>query len=152
MMDKTTLEGLFQQAIKREVEAGAFYRDVAERVQNPAVKKIFQSLSEEEQKHEEMLWRYHSDPSFYMKFKAPQDYKVAETVELPELKADMKPADALALAMKKEQQAAEFYQSLATMSTEEDLKNIYEELAKMELGHKHRLENLYVDVGYPEVW
>jgi bifunctional DNase/RNase len=35
----------------------------------------------------------------------PPDYKVAESVELPEITIDMKPADAIALAMKKEQQA-----------------------------------------------
>ena len=151
-MDQADLDKLFDTAIGREKEAYKFYKDVAERVSNPAVKELFDKLAAEEQGHEEALWKFKSDPSAPMKFKAPPDYKVAETGERPEITADMKPADAIALAMKKEQQAVEFYQQLADWCTDSALAAQYENLAKMELNHKHKLENLFVDIGYPEVW
>lgn len=87
-----------------------------------------------------------------MKIQAPPDYKVAETTELPKLSIDMKPADAIALAMKKEQQAVEFYRALGESATDASVKKIFENLTNMELGHKHRLENVFVEIGYPEVF
>ncbi len=151
-MDQLEIGKLFGTAISREKEAYKFYSDVAERVSDQAVKDIFQELANDEKGHEEALWKFRADPSALMKFKAPPDYKVAETVDLPTVTAEMKPADAIALAMKKEQQAVEFYKQLADWCTDDALKATYENLSQMELGHKHRLENLFVDIGYPEVW
>jgi rubrerythrin len=151
-MNESEISKLFETAIGREVEAHQFYRDVAERVQDPKVKEIFAQLAQEEKAHEELLWKLRHDPSVPMKFAAPADYKVAEAVELPEITLSMKPADALALAMKKEQQAMEFYQQLADWCTDDSVKQHYANLANMELSHKHRLEGLFVDVGYPEAW
>ena len=45
--------------------------------------------------------------------KTMPDYKVAETVDMPRLSLDMKPAEAIALAMKKEEEAMRMYLSLA---------------------------------------
>ena len=75
---------------------------------------------------------------------------MAEEVELPELTESMKPADALALAMKKEQQAVEFYRRLAQNTTDNELKKLCLEMANMELNHKQKLENAYTDVAYVE--
>ncbi len=151
-MDELQKNDLFRTAIGRELEAYTFYKDVAERVNNAAVKQIFEELSIEEKRHEEMLWKMKGDDTVSFKINAPQDLKVAETVDLPPLSMDMKPADAIALAMKKEEQAVAFYQALANMCQEEETKRIYTELSKMEMTHKHRLENAFVDIGYPEVW
>jgi rubrerythrin len=88
-----------------------------------------------------------------MKFAAPpSDFKIAEATELPVLSFDAKPADAIALAMKKEQQAVEFYRALAQTALDNGLKQVLESLATMELGHKHRLETIFVDIGYPEAF
>jgi rubrerythrin len=46
-------------------------------------------------------------------FSESRDYKVAETVDEPELSMDMKPADAFALAMKKEEEAMKQYTEMA---------------------------------------
>ena len=80
------------------------------------------------------------------------DYKVAEATELPALSIEMKPADAIALAMKKEQEAVEFYRGLADGSDDAEIKKIFENLVNMELTHKNRLENVFVEIGYPEVF
>jgi rubrerythrin len=64
----------------------------------------------------------------------------------------MRPAEALALAMKREQEAAEFYLGLARAAADPALRAAFEDIARMELGHKARLEGMYVDVGYPEAF
>ena len=64
----------------------------------------------------------------------------------------MKPADAIALAMKKEEEAVKFYQGMAAVSQDEEIKGKFEYLAGMELIHKNRLENVFVEIGYPEVF
>ncbi len=152
-MDQTEITKLFDLAIGREVEAHNFYKGVAEKVTNQSVREIFLQLAQEEKGHEELLFRLRGDPTATLRFTPPPDHKVAESVEeLPELSLEMKPADALALAMKKEQQAKELYERLAAWSEDEALRGMYQDLANMESNHKHRLENLFVDVGYPEVW
>jgi rubrerythrin len=54
--------------------------------------------------------------------------------------------------MKKEQQAVEFYRGLAAGSTDAEVRGVFENLANMELGHKTRLEDIYLEVGYPEAF
>jgi rubrerythrin len=102
--------------------------------------------------HKELLEKFKYDPTMVMKIEAPPDYKVAEATELTKLSIAMKPADAIALAMKKEQQAVEFYREFRDRATERSIKDVFENLANMELGHKHRLENVFVEIGYPEVF
>ncbi len=82
----------------------------------------------------------------------PVDYRVAEATETPLLSMEMKPSEAIALAMKKEQESAEFYLKLAKSAVDSKLQEIFRGLVNMELGHKTRIEELFVDIGYPEVW
>ncbi|GAK50113.1 conserved hypothetical cytosolic protein [Candidatus Moduliflexus flocculans] len=151
-MDKQQYEALFDMAISREIEAYEFYRKVSERAQNSEVKTVFAQLSQEELGHKNLLTQFKNDPAKIMKIEASPDYKVAEATELPALSAEMKPADAIALAMKKEQQAVEFYRALEQNAKEPELKAAFANLANMELGHKHRLENVFVQIGYPEAF
>jgi len=113
----------------------------------------FKQLAKEEMHHMEILEEFKADPTKMMNINAPKtDTKVAEATELPSLSADMKPADAIALAMKKEQEAVEFYRNLGKQCTSSESCRFFENLAKMELTHKQKLENLFVEIGYPEVF
>jgi rubrerythrin len=152
-MNSDEIDELFSVAIGREIEANEFYKAVAKRVRNPAVAEIFSDLAREEHGHMEVLEKYKHDPTLEMKIQAPvSDFKIAESMNLPRLSPDAKPADAIALAMKKEQQAVEFYRALALRSSDSALKQVLDNLANMELVHKHRLENAFVEIGYPEVF
>ena len=152
-MDKNAVEKLFSLAIKRELEAHEFYNQVATRTKNDDVKKVFAQLAAEEMQHRETLEKLQMDPTMVMKFVAPvKDYKVAEATEEPVLSIDMKPADAIALAMKKEQGAVEFYRGLAEQTEDAEMNKIFSNLVNMELAHKARLENVFVEIGYPEVF
>ncbi|MFH1874092.1 MAG: ferritin family protein [Pseudomonadota bacterium] len=152
-MDKLELEKIFSIAINREIESHEFYKDVAAKAQNPNVKKVFEELASEEMGHMELLEKFKEDPTRLMSFKsAPQDFKVAEATDLPKLTLDMQPADAIALAMKKEQQAVEFYRDLSKHCSSPETCNIFENLANMELTHKQKLEKVFVEIGYPEAF
>ncbi len=151
-MDRMELERTFSIAAKRELEARDFYTAVAEKCHDAAMRELFEKLAADETGHFELLEKFRADPAKVMKIAAPEsDWKIAESQELPVPNADMKPKDAIALAMKREQQAVEFYRALAA-SASADTKDIFENLANMELTHKHRLERLFIDVGYPEVF
>jgi rubrerythrin len=152
-MDTQELTRVFSLAAQRELEANAFYSRVAKTSGNADVKKVFEQLAQEEMGHFELLEKLRIDPTLPMKITAPkQDYKLAEATELPAFSDAMKPADAIALAMKKEQQAVEFYRGLSDAATDTQMKDVFNNLANMELGHKHRLETVFVDIGYPEAF
>lgn len=152
-MDMEEIRRLFGIAIEREIEANEFYAKAAKSMNDAAVRAIFNDLAKDELGHMELLERFREDPTLQMKMIKPDvDYKVAEEVALPKLSTDMKPADAIALAMKKEQQAMEFYRNMAAQCSDSGLKDIFNNLADMELGHKSRLETLFVDIGYPEAF
>ena len=139
-------------AIGREQEAFAFYSRAAERVANPTVRETFTQLAQDELGHKVFLQACLEDPRIADRLPAPADYRVAEATEEQPLSTDMKPAEALALAMKREQGSAEFYRGLAAAATEATLRAMLENLARMELGHKTRLEHMFVDIGYPEAF
>ena len=144
---------ILKMAVGNEVEAYEFYRDAAAKMKDPAMKKTFMELADEESGHKVLLEGYLSNEMKDMKFSEEKDYKVAETVEAPQtLSTDMAFKDAIALAMKKEQEAMEMYQQFADASEGAKQKETFLELAKMEKGHKVRLEGIYTDIAFIEVW
>jgi rubrerythrin len=152
-MNRPEIERLFRIAIDRELEANRFYTDLSKKVTDLNIQAIFNDLAAQEMGHYELLEKLRSDPSLEMKFRAPaQDWQIAEAEDEPSLNANMKPRDAIALAMKKEQRAAEFYKAMSAQAGDGETKAIFNNLANMELGHKHQLEEAFIDVGYPEVF
>lgn len=144
----TIIEG----AIAAEVEAHEFYTEVAKRSTNASVKRTFTELAADELSHKKFLEGCRLDPTQLQKIQTGPDYKVAEATALPELSIDMTPAEALALAMKKEEVAARFYEDLAASASDAVTRSMFENLARMEIGHKTRIEDLFVGVGYPEAF
>ena len=152
-MDKILVEQVFGIAIGREIEAHEFYTKAAASADYADVREIFEQLAKDEMGHMRFLEKLKNDPIKIMKISAPEsEYKMSEATEFPRLSTDMKPADAIQLALKKEQQAVEFYQHMADLTEEPELQDMFNQLSNMELGHKHRLENVFVEIGYPEVF
>ncbi|MCB5230272.1 MAG: ferritin family protein [Candidatus Cloacimonas sp.] len=152
-MDKEKIKELIDIAIEREEESYEFYSNVATVLENPSLKQLFTELANEEIGHKNFLLNILEKPDAHVVINAPKiDYKLAEQVELPKLSMSMKPAEAIALAMKKELQAAEFYQELAANMSDENLKASAISLANMELAHKTKLEKAYVDIAYIEAF
>jgi len=84
-MKEKKLESLIDVAIDREMEAYNFYRDLADKVEDPNIKDTLEYLAGEEQKHREFLMgyrdgRYESDS---LRLVDVVDYKIAEYLEEP---------------------------------------------------------------------
>ena len=152
-MALTPYESVISMAIDNEIEAYDFYYALSQKNLDTGMKQIFDELAKEEKNHRDILTAFLRNPDKPLKFKsAPADFKVAESVELPLLTLDMKPVDAIALAMKKEEEAMKTYLAFAQESDSNEQKGVFEELAKMEQGHKTRLEEIYTNMAFPEVW
>ena len=152
-MTATDIKKLFDFAIQQEFDAYDFYKSAGNKVENRAVKKIFEELAGEELGHANLLEHYKIDSTLVGKFNTLNvDYMIAETQEMPALSLSLKPADAIAIAMKREQLAAELYKAMSSSAVSQIEKQAFDSLMNMELNHKHRLENAFVEIGYPEVF
>lgn len=141
------------QAIEAEQEAYEFYKAVSEKTKDEYLKELFGEFAREELEHKKLLESYIAEDSVKkLTFQIAEDYQIAETVDKPKLSLDMKPAEAVALAMKEEQEAMELYLRLANVSMDPEQKNIFMKLAEMEKGHKAKLEAVYTNMAYVEVW
>ena len=139
-------------AIANEVEARKFFDNAASTLKDPLLKKVFASLAEDEKKHRDILTKIYTSNTMDRYFSESRDYKVAETVDEPELSMAMKPADAFALAMKKEEAAMKQYTEMAEMCDDDARRQVFLDLAAMERDHKLKMESAFIDIGYPEVW
>ena len=151
-MDKKTYQQILDAAIDSEIESHQFYQQAARKVGDAYLKKMFGELAEEELKHQLILQAFRKDERKAIHFARAADYHLSETMDDQPLSVDMKPADAIALAMKKEEAAMNQYASLARAATDEAVKKTFQELAAMEQGHKTKMEAAFVDIGFPEVW
>jgi len=151
-MDAEAYRTILSAAVQREIEAHLFYRSIADKVKDAQLKSLFGELAAEETQHRETLEAYLAKPPSSLRFDPSQDYKVAETLETPNLTMELKPADGIAIAIRKELEAMQLYTQLANRSTDPDLKRTFTELASMERGHKARLEDVYTNMAFPEVW
>ncbi|HNQ78660.1 MAG TPA: ferritin family protein [Acidobacteriota bacterium] len=151
-MNHDQFKKIISDAINCEIEAFNFYRSVSEKVKDKGLKELFGELAGEEEKHRTTLEgllriapeKFHFSPS--------QDYKVGDALPTPPLTADMKPLEGLVIAIKKELEAMQMYTQLAKTAADESQKTLFSELASMERGHKSRLEDIYTDMAFPEVW
>ena len=151
-MKTSEYEKVIKFAVNNEIEAFHFYMDVSKRIIDPYLKSMFEDFAREEKLHQEILQRILDNKKIGHYFPVTRDYKVAETVEKPLLSTVMKPADALALAMKNEEEAMALYLDLARECIDPEKKRVFNDLAAMERDHKFKMEKAFVDIGYPEVW
>jgi rubrerythrin len=142
---------IIAEAIGAEIEAYEFYAGVAEKTQDSNVKSIFEELANEEKSHRDFLEGVLSDRK-PMSIDETKDYKISAMVDKPKLSVTMKPVDAIALAMKNEEEAMIMYTALADVSNGKEQKELFESLARMERGHKFRLEEMYTNMSFPDVW
>lgn len=139
-------------AIDKEVEAYTFYRSVADKVKDPALKSLFSELAGEEKKHREFLQGMLTKDIATMHFDKSHDYKVADALPAPALTVGMKPLDGIIISIQRELEAMQMYTQLANLSKDVETQLLFSQLANMERGHKARLEDIYTNIAFPEVW
>ena len=145
-------KNIISEAINNEVEAYTFYHTISEKIKDANLKTLFGELAGEEKGHREYLQKLLSRDIKTLGFSSTKDYKVGDSIPTPPLTPDMKPVDGLVVAIKKELAAMQMYTQLANASEDAEVKKLFTELATMERGHKTRLEDIYVNTAFAEVW
>ncbi len=152
-MDAQLYKETIQDAIASEIEAKEFYLDISKRIRDDYLKKLFLGFSNEEATHEKILTALLEKGKIKTTtFNGARDFKVSETVALPEVSEDMDLKNAIGLAMKNEEIAMQKYESLAANCDDPELQGVFNNLAAMERDHKFKMEQSFVKVAYPEVW
>lgn len=143
---------IIQFAIENEVEAYEFYNDASGLVKDPFLKETFENLAKEELEHKKFLSDFLAGDRKEFKLDEFNDYKIAETIDKPRLSVNMNFSDAISLAIKNEQEAMDMYKSLAEANLDPEIKSLFLKLMTMEQMHKARLEEIFVNVAFGEVW
>lgn len=151
-MNRGQLRQIIQQAIEEEIESYEFYEAASKKVEEESIKKLFDDLAKEELDHKKFLEDFLDSKVQTMELKEVDDYKVAETIDRPRLTTEMDFIDGLKLAIKREEEAMEMYRGLASACEDVQTRDIFLGLSRMEALHKTRLEDIFVTVGYREVW
>ncbi|MDJ0624091.1 MAG: ferritin family protein [Desulfocapsaceae bacterium] len=148
---------VFEFAMQMEKDGEAFYREIARGTKNPGLKKIFETLADEEVVHF----------NTFKKLAEKSEAKVVESNILAKANnifAEMKEGGAVDLsdetpqveayrkAMAAEEEAYTFYEKKAAECSEEAEKEALLVFAKEERRHYHLLENVLEFVSRPETW
>ena len=152
-MDAEQYKQVVKDAIASEAEAKEFYLNVSQRIKSDHLKELFADFSKEEARHEKLLCGLLDKGSIKpTTFNGTRDFKVSETIALPEVTDSMDIKDAIGLAMKNEEIAMQKYDTLAANCEDPELQAVFRSLSAMERDHKFKMEDSFVKVAYPEVW
>ena len=151
MFDRKVSE-IIDIAIQREKEAYDFYMDIYAKVTEAAVRNTLEFIAGEEKKHREFLVKYR-DGGFgvdSLRMNDPIDYKIAEHLKEPEVKADMRSEDVYLVAAHRENRSFQFYTDLAGLHPGGDLNQMLLKIASEERKHKEKMEYLYANTAFPQ--
>ena len=151
-MKNKELKDIIEFAVEREIEAYEFYRDAQNKVKPENLRDLFKELAEEELEHRDFLRDFLKTDVEEIKLDEFSDFKISETLDKPVLSVEMDFSDAIALAIKNEEEAMLMYEGLAKACLDEKEKDLFLGLMNMEQMHKARLEEVYVNTAFGEVW
>jgi len=142
-----SVEEILDFAIEREIEANKFYTELAERMDRPEMRKVFEDFAKEELGHKAKLEAVKQGKfAISSEEEKVPSLGIADYAVDVEPKPDMSYADTLVVAMKKEKAAYRLYLDLAAVAEDEELTNMFLSLANEEAKHKLRFEIEYDDV------
>ena len=145
------LETIIKSAIAQEELSHEFYQRMADLVTHKETKETFQFLAKEELEHKDFLQSCMTPQGCKLVGRA-QNVHLAELLQAPGFSEDLAPKEALVIAMKREEGSYQFYQTLAALQPPGEIRAFLEKMAQVELGHKEKMEYLYDNVAFPEVW
>ena len=147
----TELEAIIKSAITQEELSHGFYLRLAGLVSHPETKDTLEYLAKEELEHKAFLQSCFTPQGCTLAGEA-QNVHLAELLEAPVISAGMTIKEVLAIAAKREEGAYRFYQALASLQPPGDVQAFLTKMAKVELQHKEKVEYLYDNAAFPEVW
>lgn len=142
-MERISFAEVVRFAIEKEIEAHDFYVAASETVRRANVKEMLLDLARQEDGHRRRLEGL--DPARMPEAgaKPVPDLKIADQMDNDEVTPDTDYQEVLTIAMKREEKAHNLYSILASNSTEPELKELFEVLARDEARHKLALEKEY---------
>ena len=152
MATKFTINRILGIAIQKEIESQHLYTDLSQKVTNDASKDALRQLTQQEQRHQNILEQYRQGElkAGVLSQKQVIDYEMAEHFDQPEISLDMQLKDVFLLAANREMQSHKLYLALAGLHPTGEAKRLLEELAAQELEHKQKVEFLYTEVAFPQ--
>jgi rubrerythrin len=147
-MENTTVDEILDFAIAEEAASNKFYTRLAARMDNDAMRKVFEDFAQEELTHKAKLEGIKEGG--FLAAGPVADLKIAEYAVEVRPRPDMDYQDALILAMKKEKAAFRLYNALAAITDDWTLRNTFLSLAQEEAKHKLRFEVEYDQVVLKE--
>jgi rubrerythrin len=145
------LTAIIEQAMAQEELSHAFYTRMANLVTHKETKETFEYLAKEELDHKAFLQQCLTPTGCSLAGQAT-DTHLAEIMQAPAITEDLSPKEALVVAMKREEGSYRFYQHLASLQPPGEIRAFLEKMAQMELGHKEKVEYLFDNAAFPEVW
>jgi len=131
-------------AIAREMDANRFYITLAERVENPEMRKVFEDLAEEELEHKAKLeLEVIKSGKVVQEAKETADFESYDCMTAIEPELDMDYRGMLVLAMEKEEAAFRTYVNLIPQIKDQQSREVLMSLAEEEVKHKLRFEVEY---------
>ncbi len=151
-MTSNTLREILDTATKNEIEAYEFYSEAVNIVKDPSAKVLLKEFADIELKHKNILENFDLNEvdEEHHTVKHPHDLHLSQYLVDKEITEESTIQEIMIHAMKREQSAYEFYNDMAKVVTSIEVKNLFEDLAAEELGHKGRIETEYDDVIYKE--
>lgn len=129
-------------AINQEIKSYSFYLELSDFVEQPEMARVLTDLASEELKHKAKLEAIKAGQIALDEEKI-SNLGIAESVNDIEPDAKMDYLEMLVVGMKKEEQARRLYTKLASIALNQQIRNMFTQLANEEAGHKLRFEIEY---------
>lgn len=142
MEDFESVDDILVFAVTMEMMSHQFYIDLSARMDKLAVRELFEGLAAEELLHAKAIEKIR-EHGIESQFSESVCSDVSNYVDATETPRDLEYKEAIALAVKKEQAASMFYNSLADACIDNDTSKVFMFLALQEESHQQQLSQEY---------
>jgi rubrerythrin len=144
---ETNVEEVLRKAIQSEVETRVYYQTLAERTNDPAVRKRLLQLADGELVHRARLERRYRE----MVGTPAPDPRPIVTVDVPADAVNLDLRHALKLALERERDSESYFRHMAErVPATTELGKLFVELGEIEWKHKSDLQTEYDRTAGPE--
>lgn len=142
-MSFVSLQEVIDFAIEREETAYQLYKRAAELTVNPASRKMFEELAQEEATHKDVFARVDPDKLDELKVCKLPEATIGQYLKDVPFHPQMTYQEILAYALKTEESAYQLYKAAAGMTEDPKLQKTLLAFAEVELNHRRKIEALY---------
>ena len=148
-------------AIQMEKDGYSFYMKAASQTESDMGKTIFESLAQDEQRHLDVFQKMFEDKVSQSEWNDLVDSSKkyakipifpTDLNEAPGMDSESTELDALRMAMDAEKEAVEYYDKIKENLTDEDVKNIINEIIEQEKNHYSLLEKEFNHINTTGYW